>query len=438
MKIVLIDDNGPALGLLAYQLSLCASDLDLKKIVAVWTEGKVIPHDLQVAITQSALNVVTEIVGVDTEQELVSRITEELETLDLIAYVSDLNMNKIGLHSVRNGSWYDEHSGLRMFLSQASKSGHAIFLHSGALKTRPLIGTLTANGVRAEALTACFEDEIDPSDAAENVAAEIVSRLRGTSLEKLWGDSYSCVSASVEPTATSWFSTQSEPSDTNPVPHNWKQDFAQSKSYKNAICAGLGIPDLPEEIWTEAFHESLKGIAGKYFVGSDGYDREKTTSLRLGSVFIIVLIAYHNVYGNIDQVRDLFKCDKKLAMKPFTCVLDGYGPLDKRTAREMSIALLFAFEACLKRESKHDDGHLTAIKHLEDGLALHFDWEPINLFNRAREAITTSPKPLDGSRLKRPAKSAEAIAVIVSVLAYHPGRVLPGRYTINIQVVSQI
>lgn len=437
MKIVLIDDDAPALGLLAYNLSSQGSSIGLKMIVAIWTEDTSVPNDLSVNINASNKSVTTEVVALNTERLLVERLCLELKSDEPIAFVSDLNMEKIGLKSVQNGSWYDHSSGLRKFLSKANELGHAIFLHSGALNADSLVKNLNAEGVRAEKLTACFENKTDVSGEAKKVAAEIVFRLGGTSLEKLWGNSYACVKPSVKPSATSWFSKQSEPTDAYPVPHHWNQTLVTNDTYKSAICAGLAIPELPQEIWTEAFHESLKGIAGKYFVGSNEHDIDKRYSLLLGSVFVIAMLSYYNVHRNIDIFRHLFKFDKKLAMRPFAIAFDNYGPVDKSVARSMGIALLFAFEACFKKESKHDNGHLKDIRHTKDGLQLILSWEPIKLYNLARTTAKMPPAPPDGVPQRRHAKSAEAIAGMVSTLAYHPGRVLPGNFTIDIQVVAQ-
>jgi len=436
MKIVLIDDNGKALGLLAQELSRRAIDIDLTKIVAIWTEDTDIPADLTTLINESQKKVTTEIVGVITELELVSRLTQEFDAQESVVYVSDLNMEKIGLRSVREGSWCDETSELRTFLSTASENGHPIFLHSGSLNTDPIVRILTDGGVYVEKLYACFENAIEIAIEAEKVATEIVSRLGGTSIEKLWDGTHT--QGTGESTSTLWFSAQGPPSATYPVPHNWIDEYASNETYKSAICSGLGISQVPAEIWTEAFHESLKGISGKYFVGSNGNESDKKTSILLGSVLIIVMMAYYNVHRNLTKVKSLFMLDKSVAMRPFTSVIDKFGHADKKISRAMGVALLFAFEACLKSESKHDNKCLTEIKHLEDGLQLIFDWSPIKLFNIARETIERLPISSSTSLRRRPAKSAEAVSDMVSILAYHPGRVLAGKYTINIQAVIRL
>ena len=145
---------------------------------------------------------------------------------------------------------------------------------------------------------------------AKVLANEILRTIEsadGTPFDRLWG----------QPRAMAWFKKNSAT-----VPHNYPNKWLdeRKREYEQEIAQVLKecvedyytptCPKIPEGWWNGCFHESLKGVSGATFCGTDPDDAtgvKRDQELTFGGVVVIAAIAYAKARCSFDKFQPTFE-----------------------------------------------------------------------------------------------------------------------------------
>jgi hypothetical protein len=350
---------------------------------------------------------------------------------------SDLTMSdtSIGITSFKSGEgWHDPENSVVLAIRGFSMCrGHLVCLHSGTGGSSTVAEKMGGPAAKIYDLVTNFE-----TGGAEEIAAkisQITANFDKTPLEKFWANE----------SAMYWFSSH------HYVKHNYKK-IDKMESYKQEIndvfceCMPADFPTIPQQWWTEDFHESLKGVMGADFCGTDtalDSSISRNKRLLLGGVVLIAALAYgferkcfgqfENIWKNVENIwkrKDKEEDEKILNAITWRFLSDKEPSNTRRVALE-----LWSFFRIVFASDKHE-GNVKNIHVLEDGIDIKFSWKTKELFNEAKELIkeSKSAEYLDPTSNDYSAKNA-LTSVIIS-LAFEPGRVLPSRRGIRIQAVN--
>lgn len=424
MNFILVDDDAAALDILAQKTGERSSDLDLTNLTLVWANRGQLTSDL--VNTANRLSVQ----GIEVVLLQVATVADFALQIDSVSaptvLVSDLNMRSIALLTTHDPNpWIDPNGVLKRSIEKyLSSQDNILMLHSSSGNIETVKKKLGPENPRLIALSHNLQQQ-QYSEGASEVIDEIVWRIGATRLEQLWSS----------PNTTDWFSNGN-------VPHAWTKSWMDTskvpKDYIETIGKALAVGDIPDSWWTESFHESLKGIVGAHFCGSGGANNvTPDRPLRLGGVAVIALLAHHQTCKEGTSLfTDFFKkWHVDLAKRPF---LLGF---ERDEARRSALTLWWLFSHCFSKEER---GSAVNVKVLEDGFEIVFDWDTRQLFSQGAQLLAESGNDGsaaaqqsrdDGGAMVNPSNSSQALLAVLSALVVHPGRVLPGHYTIRIQAV---
>lgn len=428
MKLILIDDEGDPLGMLALELAKEArvTGLEISKIFLVWpSHAETLTERLQLAVDRLKS---AELLGVElkqpkTKDELAGIIanTTDFQGDEACMLVSDLNMDDIALRSGnQDGNWLDPKGAVPLAIMSflRNKSRYALF-HSGmGITAETIASQVGSSSSRAFASRNAFDSPYS-ADAAVGVADEIMRVLSKTPIENIWRHK----------DTKDWFGGAEL------IKHQFKN--AESTSNWNAANKVIGNV-FSESAYTEPFHESLKTLAGCCFAGS--YNVGSTRyPLRIGSVALIAFLAFHAVVSagdaemndGIDSEVFWMNMPKEIAMRDFLKTDDA------AHNRRVAVALYWLF--CRVLDNSHS-GRLESMEVMEDGFRLNFSWKTEGLFNTLRSnypsALKVDSWTSEADEFSKPENTTSAFLALERWLAFSPGCVVQLSHSKAIDILS--
>jgi hypothetical protein len=426
MKFVFIDDNPTAL---AHLIDAAAKDENVSKL-GMTEMIALCPNQQEVA------NCSDDWEGVTSKLNDAGKLTrfEVLDSLDKLSaeirkiaidvpatIVSDCNMRNIGLYTDSMGGWFDPDGPLRTSFAEFFKNkNHFLFLHSGRGVDKDAVAKkLDPSRNQAFPLGGFFDGTGDTlSSQATAIVVELIHAVGKTLLERVWSDQQT----------SSWFFSH------KCVPHQFDK-ISRKETYEEVIRQSFGIKSLPSRIFTEAMHESLKGLFGGHAVVADETPfgsclRDKP--LRLGSVLLIAMIANWERCKSVSAFESsICELTLDLAERPF--VSGGNFEDSRRIALWLNYLFLLIFDNDTKQRGK-----LTSVRLIDGGFQLIFSWETTKLFNDARDIDLKS----SGSASRydsRPSNASQTLAGVSQLLQWHPGCITEGKSSsVNVQSVAQL